>query len=188
MELLTDEQLAEQYANGSELALETLIRRYLPLIYGFVLRSIGETAQAEDLTQEIFLKVWRGIKKYDAGKSFKTWIFTIARRTLIDYFRKKKIATVAVINGEEGAEDVFDALISDELSVLERIQKQELEKELEEQLLKLPPEDRMLLLLYYGQKITFAEIAAMNQESLDTVKSRHRRALIKLRKLIMNGQ
>lgn len=188
MDLLTDEQLAERYATGSDQALETLIRRYLPLVYGFILRSIGETAQAEDLTQETFLKVWRNIKKYDPSQSFKTWIFTIARRTLIDYFRKKKIATVAAINGADGVEDIFDSLASAEMSVLERLQQQELEKELEDQLLKLPAEDRLLLLLYYGQKITFAEIAAMSQEPLDTVKSRHRRALIKLRKLITNGQ
>jgi RNA polymerase sigma-70 factor (ECF subfamily) len=188
MELLTDEQLIQQYAGGNDQALETLIQRYLPLVYGFILHSIGEVAQSEDLTQEVFLKVWRSIKKYNPEKSFKTWVFTIARRTLIDYYRKKKITTVAVINGEDGQMDIFDSMPSEELSALEKIEKGELEADLENKLLKLPPDDRILLLLYYGEKITFAEIAAMNQESLDTVKSRHRRALIKLRKLMLNGQ
>ncbi|NTW23006.1 sigma-70 family RNA polymerase sigma factor [Candidatus Falkowbacteria bacterium] len=188
MELLTDEQLITAYRNGDDPALEVLVARYLPLVYGFILRAIGNASQAEDLTQEIFLKVWRGINKYDSDKSFKTWIFTIARRTLIDYFRKKKIATVSVVAGEDGNEDIFESVASGELSALEKLEKLELEKELEEQLLKLPPEDRVLLLLYYGEKITFAEIAAMNKEPLDTVKSRHRRALIKLRKLMLNGQ
>jgi len=188
MELFTDEQLARQYADGSDQALEVLIQRYLPLVYGFVMRAIGDAPQAEDLTQEIFLKVWRGIKKYDPDKSFKTWIFTIARRTLIDYFRKKKIATVSVVESDDGNSDIFETIASDEPTALERLEKQELEKELEEYLLKLSPEDRMLLLLYHGERITFAEIAAINQEPLDTVKSRHRRALIKLRKLMQNGQ
>ncbi len=188
MELFTDEQLARQYADGSDQALEILIQRYLSPVYGFVLRAIGDAPQAEDLTQEIFLKAWRGIKKYDADKSFKIWIFTIARRTLIDYFRKKKIATVSATDGEDGGEDIFESVASGELSALDRLEKLELEKELGEQLLKLPSEDRVLLLLYYGEKITFAEIADMNREPLDTVKSRHRRALIKLRKLMLNGQ
>lgn len=188
MELLSDEQLIEQYIGGNDKALESLIQRYLPLVYGFILHSIGDVAQAEDLTQEVFLKAWRGMKRFDPDKSFKTWIFTIARRTLIDFYRKKKIATVSAIDGENGQEDIFDSLASSELSALERIEKGELEADLEKHLLKLPPDDRILLLLYYGEKITFAEIAAMNKESLDTVKSRHRRALIKLRKLMLNGQ
>lgn len=188
MELLNDEQLIEWYIGGETLALEVLVARYLPVIFGFVLRSIGQTEQAEDLTQDIFLKIWKNINKFDNKKKFKSWIFTIARRTMIDYFRKKKIATTSVVNAADGQIEIFESIAAEEITILEKMEKMELEKELNEQLLKLSLDERMLLLLYYGQKITFAEIGEINNEPLDTVKSRHRRALIKLKKLMINGQ
>ncbi|MFA6919366.1 MAG: sigma-70 family RNA polymerase sigma factor, partial [Patescibacteria group bacterium] len=85
-----DEQLVQQYLSGDEKSLEVLIQKYLKPIYNFVYRYVGDMANAEDLTQEVFVKVWKNIKKFDRKKSFKTWIFCIAKNTAFDYLRKKK--------------------------------------------------------------------------------------------------
>ena len=187
MEPLQDTQLIEKYLKGDEQSLEILIQRYFKLVYSFVIRSLGNKEEAEDLTQEIFLKVWNNLKKFNPEKSFKTWIFTIAKNTLIDYFRKKKIYTVSSVVNDEGEEvDILDTIANQDLSALENIEQQEIKSELEKNLLKLSADDRMLLLFYYEQRMNFREIAEMLEEPVDTVKSRHRRALIKLRKFLAN--
>ncbi|MBI4159946.1 sigma-70 family RNA polymerase sigma factor [Candidatus Wolfebacteria bacterium] len=73
-----------------EVSLELLIRRYLKPIYGFTYRYVGAGQDTEDVTQETFVKVWRNLKKFDQNKSFKTWIFSIAKNTAIDFLKKKK--------------------------------------------------------------------------------------------------
>ncbi len=86
METQTDEQLASRSARGDQPAFEILLRRYLKIIYGFVYRLLGNTqdAEEEDATQEVFLKSWKNLKRFDEQRSFKAWIFGIARHTAID--------------------------------------------------------------------------------------------------------
>ncbi len=86
MNTFTDEQLAAKYLKKhEEQALEDLIKRYLPIIYGYVRNYTGSEDNASDITQEVFVKVWKNIRKFNQSKSFKTWIFTIAKRTAIDW-------------------------------------------------------------------------------------------------------
>ena len=70
--------------------LEKIISQYLKPVYRFVFGLVGEEAVAEDLTQDVFIKVWKKIKSYNSKYSFKTWLFAVARNTAIDYLRKKK--------------------------------------------------------------------------------------------------
>ncbi len=86
----SDQKLIANYLAGDEKSLEILINRYLRPIYSFVYRHVGNGEVAEDITQEVFVKVWRNLKKFDQNKSFKTWIFTIAKNTSFDFFKKKK--------------------------------------------------------------------------------------------------
>lgn len=185
MDLPTDEQLVEKYSQGDEESLKILIRRHLKPIYNFVIRSINGKEEAEDLTQEVFLKTWSNLKKFDRQKKFKTWIYAIARNAIIDYLRKKKPLTVSSAVNSEGETVDYSALVADGgLSALDKIKLKEETADLEKALLGLPAEERMLLLLYYGQNITFREIAEIRGEPLDTIKSRHRRSLIKLRSIL----
>ena len=86
----SDEQLINNYLKGDEKSLEILIHRYLKPIYNFVYRYVNNKQEAEDVTQEVFVKTWRNLKKFKRNKSFKTWIFSIAKNTAIDSFKKKK--------------------------------------------------------------------------------------------------
>ena len=86
----TDIELLEAYLDGDEQAFKILINRYTPLLYNFVARLAGRES-APDIVQEIFIKVWKNIRKFDIEKaSFKTWVFTIAKNTATDFLRKKK--------------------------------------------------------------------------------------------------
>jgi RNA polymerase sigma-70 factor (ECF subfamily) len=176
MTLNSDNQLVANYLKGDEKSLEVLIRRYLGPIYGFVFRFTGNIYDAEDITQEIFVKVWRNLKKFDQQKSFKTWIFSIAKNTAIDFLRKRRTQVFS----ETEIETVVDpAPLPQEL-----LEKAEAGKLLESVLNKLELKYRMVLLLYYNDHFNFREIAEILGEPLNTIKSRHRRALLMLRKLL----
>jgi len=162
-----DAQLVNRYFKGDEKSLEILIKKYLKPIYGFVYKYIGNVQEAEDITQEVFVKMWRYLKKYDENKSFKTWIFSIAKNTCIDWLRKKK--TIPLSEIEAGESDNF----------FERVSISQL---LESATEKLLPKYRTVLSLYYNDNLNFREIAERLEESSNTVKSRHRRALIMLKK------
>ena len=162
---LTDEQLVAGYLAGDEMALEILIKRYLRPIYSFTFRFVGDSQETEDITQEVFVKVWRNLKKFDKNKKFKTWIFTIAKNTCLDWQKKKKTLPL-----------FFAETIRDPSPILN----EPLDRILE----RLSPKYRMVLFLRYNDHFTFREIAESLGESIDTIKTRHRRGIAILKKLL----
>ncbi len=178
--MITDEQLVARYLKKDEKALEELIKRYTPLIFGFVKRYTGNQDNASDITQEVFVKVWKNIKSFDQTKSFRTWIFTIAKRTAIDELRKKKALPFSVLQ-EEGFEDFIadqSPLISDQIF------SQQQSQELAVAVAKLPKNYGSVIKLYNHDGLNFREIASKLKEPLNTVKSRYRRSLTLLKKLL----
>lgn len=182
----TDEEIIHSYKNGETVALKRLIDRYTDHIYNFV-RRLGASSDAPDVTQEIFIKVWKNIRKFDESKAtFKTWIFTIARNTVTDFLRKKKailfsdLETKNESTDESVSEKIPDqAILPDE--AVQRLQDKEFLNELVE---TLSPEYRAVLLLYYQEEMTFDAIGKVLNKPTNTVKSQHRRALIALRKML----
>ena len=173
----SDEQLVGDYLKGDEKSLEILIKRYLGPIYGFVFRFVGNREDAEEIAQEVFVKVWRNLKKFNQSKSFKTWIFSIAKNTAVDFLRKRRIQFFS----ETEIETVADPMPLPQ----ELLEKAEAAKLLESALNKLELKYRMVLYLYYNDHFNFREIAEILGEPLNTIKSRHRRALIILKKLLL---
>lgn len=83
--------IAARAAAGSVEAFEELALRFEPRIYGFLSRHLGNPHDAEDLTQETFVRAWRGIHRFDANRDFATWLFVIARRAAANHFRARKV-------------------------------------------------------------------------------------------------
>lgn len=184
-----DQQIIADYLNGDEEAITLLIDRYLKSIFNFTYRLVGKPEDAEDITQETFLKMWRNIKKYRQGENFKTWLFTIARNTAIDWLRKKKSVAFSDFSAHDGENDedynsFAESLIDPEPLPDEIFVKAEEKAFLENSLSKLSLINRETLLLYYNEHFTFDEIGKILGKSLNTVKSRHRRALMELRKIL----
>jgi len=181
----TDEELVQEYIAGEEAAFNELTRRTLPGVYSFVLRLLGEKEAAEDVAQETFVKAWRSIAKYDQKSSkFKTWILRIARNSAIDHLRKRKNVPFSAFETDEGTNILAETVASDDESVVLGLERIDDAKAVHEQLQKLSPKHREVLLLYYTNDATFEEIAEVLGEPTNTVKSRHRRALEALRALI----
>jgi len=181
---LTDEQLVGQYLKGDEGALEILIRRYFKRVFGFLARFVGNNKEAEDLTQETFLKAWKGLKKFDQTKNFSVWLFRIARNAGIDHLRRKKMLVFSDLDNEKDEERFVDKIPDDGESLFEKAEKDDLAKEISGYLSKLSENNRSVVLLRYNQQMSFSQIADLLEETLDTVKSRHRRALIYLKRYI----
>ncbi|KKP86556.1 MAG: sigma-24 (FecI-like protein), RNA polymerase sigma-70 factor, ECF subfamily [Parcubacteria group bacterium GW2011_GWC1_35_8] len=189
----TDEELAILYKEGNKEAFKGLINRYTFPLYNFTAHIVNQN-DASDVVQEIFIKTWKSIHKFDEKKaSFKTWIFTIARNTAIDFLRKKRnllfsdIPARQLAGGEKESENEnsFAENIPDEnLLPDEALQKLEDSEFLNRTLEKLNIKEKEILILYYQEELTFDEIGKILQKSLNTVKSTHRRAIIKLQELL----
>ncbi len=178
----SDNELINRYNAGEENALEMLIERYLGMVYRFTLRYVGSPHDAEDLAQEVFVKLWRSIKRFDTTKPFTPWLFRIARNTVFDFFKKKKEVPFSAF---EDAQENFILLLRDTgHNPEEFLEKEEIASALAPVLKQLSPAHQTVLSLHYNKQHTFQEIADMLSEPLHTVKSRHRRALIKLKKFL----
>lgn len=180
----SDEQLVGNYLKGNQEALEFLIKRYLKPIYSFVYRYTGSSQDAEDITQTTFVKAWRNLKKFDQNKSFKTWLFAIAKNTSIDFSKKKKTVPFSAFENNEGDNILINTLTDPSPLPDELLERAEIKQWLVLAMEKLAPKYRMVLFLRYNDHFTFREIAESLVEPLNTVKSRHRRALIMLKKIL----
>ncbi len=187
MEDNSDKILIEKYLEGDEKSLEILIQNYLGPIYRFAYRYAGNGKDAEDITQDVFVKMWRNLKKFDQNKSFKTWIFSIAKNTAIDFQRKKKSLSFSRFDTEDGKNIIAETFADTAPLPQEIFEKQEIIQGLKSMIARLFPKYQTVLSLRYNNDLTFREIAETLGEPLHTVKSRHRRGLIKLKKLLKNS-
>lgn len=180
-EILADKKLIQQYLAGDEKSLEILIKRYLKPIYGFVYKNVGNATDAEDITQDVFVKIWKNIKKFDQSKEFKPWIFQIAKNASIDFLRKKKSIPFSKFENDKG----FNALISNmaaaPFNLLEVLNNKGVLAAATE---GLPVEYKRVITLYHNDGLNFREISELFSQPINTVKSRYRRAIATLRKNI----
>jgi RNA polymerase sigma-70 factor (ECF subfamily) len=181
-----DAQLVESYIDGDAEALKSLIARYLKSVYNFVYRTSGAPDEAHDITQEIFIKIWKHIKKFDVTQNFKTWLFTIARNTTIDWLRKRKNFVFSELGTEEN--DYFESSIPDAEPLPDELfQKRELHDLLEHALMQIPFDYKTIILLHHTDDLTFEEIAKVVKKPMNTVKSQYRRGIMALRKQLQDA-
>ena len=179
----TDEQLIAEYLSGNEKIFEQIVERYLKRLYNFVFQLTRDKEAAEDITQDVFVKVWKNISSFDGEKKFSTWIFAIAKNTAYDFLKKKKSLPFSMFENADGniLEYIEDETI---LHSQELLQKMDNAKAAEELLTSLPVHTRTILLLHYTQGFSLMEIAEIFGSPSNTIKSQYRRAILHLRKSI----
>lgn len=184
-----DQQLIIDYLKGEEKALEVLIQNYLKPVYNFIYRYANDSMVTEDIVQETFIKVWKNIKKFDKDKKFKTWLFQIAKNTALDYLKKKNPISFSALsrNDEDGNQRLAEQIVDSKPTPDEVLLQAESDTGLELAIEKLSATQRAVLTLYYTEQFNFREIGEILSEPLDTVKSRHQRAITTLRKILQTS-
>jgi RNA polymerase sigma-70 factor, ECF subfamily len=161
-----------------------LIKKYLNYVYNFIFQIVKNQPDAEDLTQETFVKVWKKINKYKPEYKFKTWLFSIAKNTALDFIKKKRVITFSELDNLE-KEYIFSDSIEDKSdSPLENLEKQADLNILDKAINELSPAYKTTLDLHYREGLKFREIADLLKESIDTIKTRNRRALQYMKKIL----
>ena len=184
---LADEELMFRYADGDVAAFEVLLGRHETKILNFVYRSVGDRARAEELTQDIFLKVVRTAAKYKKSAKFTTWLYTIARNVCIDESRRQKKRRTLSLDApmrsdESGGATFLDAVKDDNATGgVAGLAREEFRQRLLDALSELPDEQREVFILRHYDGMRFVDIARMSGISENTVKSRMRYALQTLR-------
>lgn len=174
---------------GSENAYEWLIAHYHQPVYGLVYRIVNDSADAADTTQEVFLKVFRGIKRFNGQASLKTWIYRIALHEASNqrrwWFRHKRRETsMEGVPGEDENQSfgLKDTLIDEHESPFDLAAHEEIRSKVEEELALVPEPFRTTLVLRDIEGLSYEEIAEILQVSLGTVKSRLMRGRFALKK------
>lgn len=159
-----DYELVKQAVSGDQCAFAELLNRYKNLVYSVVLRMVNNTEEANDLAQEIFVKLYRNLDKYQPEYKFSTWLIRISTNHVIDYRRKRKQETISI-------EEIPYELISNNTPEKEYIQKEE-RKRLEYAIQALPDLYKIPIVLYHQQGLRYQEIADIIGEPLSKVKNR----------------
>lgn len=184
---LSDSKLVNLYCTGSDDALSVLIYRYQEKIYTSIYLLVRNEALAEDIFQDTFIKVIEILrrKQYNDEGKFLPWVMRIAHNLCVDYFRKiKRVPKIVTTEGY----DIFEVLpfVTDQPEVaLQRNQTVETVRQLLDQ---LPEEQREIVILRHYANLSFKEIAAITNISINTALGRMRYALLNIRKMIAEKQ
>ena len=167
-----DEELMLAYGQGDAGAFETLYKRHRGALYRFVLRAIKQRSSAEELFQEVWIRVIEARTRYAPQARFTTWLYTIAHNLLVDHWRKKGL-TLVQLDEELGAAGPDNPA--------KQVEARESLARLLHAIDALPPAQREAFLLHEESGLSVAEIAAATGSSEEAAKSRLRYAMAKLR-------
>lgn len=186
---LPDADVARLAQQGREPAFRELVRRYERPVFSLVFRMVRDTATAEDLAQETFIKVLNHIDKYRPEFKFSSWLFKIANNVAIDHLRRRQLNTIS-IDGAPNAASVADIeatrfdIADKSESALDAMEARELGSAIERAIGALRPEYRSCIMLRHVEGRSYEEIAATLDLPLGTVKTYIHRARHQLREAL----
>lgn len=170
----TDDELVRQSQGGSDEAFAELVERYRRLVFGIIARTIGDPSRAEDLAQDVFLRIHRGLPYFRGEARLSTWIYRI-------------VANVCV---QEQSRPPKPVSLDDERTAVRpgaadrRFDDLELRDRLEKAIAKLPPHYRLLIAAHYLDGVQYEDLAEALQAPLGTIKTQIYRAKQQLRRLL----
>jgi len=182
-QLMSDQELVDQYLAGNELALERLIIRHKDKIYTSIYLMVKDEFLAEDIFQETYIKAIDYLRKgkYNEEGKFAPWVARIAYNLCIDHFRKlKRTPGITTSDGD----DVFKYMKFEETPIEEHIHLEKFEGKLKELIEKLPEEQKEVVILRHFFNFSFKEVAEYTKSPMNTCLGRMRYALINLRRLM----
>ena len=180
-----DEDLMVMYQKGEVRAFEVLLSRHRKPVYNFILRFIGDKETAEDLLQEAFMRVIKGAEAYKRQAKFTTWLYTIARNLCVDQTRRRKHRKHASLDAPMDSSDesgtLMDVIPGNEMASDRKSVNKQLHEQMQRAIAQLSEEQCEVFLMREFLDMPFKQIADVVGVPENTVKSRMRYALEKLR-------
>jgi len=182
--------LVRRCISGDAAAWEEIVQRYHRRIYNICYRFAGSGDDAQDLTQEVFIKMYRTLNSYDVDRgAFMTWVTTVTRNLLVDHFRKTKQERLTdsldtTSSGHEDAMPLSEQIQDRGPSPDSRVQSREAKETVHQALQRLSPELREAVILRDLQDMDYREIATVLKVPEGTVKSRINRGRAELARLL----
>ncbi len=169
----TDEELVEAVLRGDRDRFGDLVERYQGRLVNYLFRLLRSVDDAHELTQEVFIKVYQALDRYDPRYRFSTWIFRVAQNAAIDQIRKRRVKLVSL----DGRQDRDGEAIDWELPSVERgpygeLRNQERGGAIQKAIESLPWEYRELIVLRHFGELSYDEIAQLKEMPLGTVKNK----------------
>ncbi len=177
-----DAEILRRCLAGDERAYRALIERYQRQVFSVALRMLRRAEDAEDVTQETFIRVFQALDRYDPARPFAAWLFTISARLCIDHIRRRKQSPISLVQRDiETQEERTIEVVDPGLGPDETTARREEERRMQKLIDSLPPHYRIVVMMRHQQDLSYEEIAAALALPLGTVKARiHRaRALLK---------
>ncbi len=170
----------ERICQGDMEALEALIEHHQGRVIGTITKMLGDAGEAEDIGQQVFLRVWKAAKSYRPGAKFTTWLLTITRNLVFNEMRRRKRKPFQSL---EAAEESGMPIRGEEESAspASQVLQAELENAIQDAISALPEQQRMALVLRRYEDLAYEDIAAVMKISVSSVKSLLFRARTELR-------
>jgi len=172
-----DKALMARIAQGDEGALRELIEKHQGAVYGTIAKMLGDPVEAQDLAQQVFVRVYRAAGGYRATAQFKTWMFTIVRNLVFNEHRRRSRATLVPLHppeneghgsGGQGGLDLPDLATK---SPGERALQEEMMEAIDAAILALPEQQRLAIVLRRYDEFSYEEIAGILKTSVPATKS-----------------
>ena len=177
----TDESLMLAYARGNALTFEALYARHRSGVYRYLLRNCGNVASAEEFFQDVWTSVIRARTTYMPTARFASWLYTLAHHRIVDHWRASEQATLVAIDDDAEPAPAMALQSPPDHEPHEQASRREAGIRLRAALSALPPAQRDAFLLQHEGGLSLSEIAQLTGVGTETVKSRLRYAIAKLR-------
>ena len=177
---LPDEELRRRFREGEGAAFEALVDRYSRSIYNFTLRLLGDTADAEDATQQTFIQAFESLPAAKPEASLRPWLYQVARNKCIDLLRKRRAVPLSALERDDPEGPRIDPVDAKPLPA-DLYEREELQHLLQEAIASLPLRSREVVLMRYVGELTFAEIGRSLGMPENTAKTLFQRAKSTLR-------
>jgi len=175
MDKLNDQHYINLIIDGDTHAFAVLVDRYKNLVFTLSLKMLQNRVEAEEVSQDVFIKVYKSLPKFKSESKFSTWLYKITYNTCLDRLRSKKRTTQIV-----SADDFIEHEVISLINVLDAIQERERKQKIQKCLGLLPGEDNFLLTLYYFEENSLKEISKIMGVNENNLKIKLFRSRIKL--------
>ena len=190
---MSDSEIIEKVLSGDVDSFEILVKKYEKMIYNLAMTKTQNRENAQDISQECFLRAYKMLRSYKTDSAFSTWIYRICQNLIFDFYRKsKKIKTVS-LSVQDSYSDSYDDEVKEkdiadtESEPSEQIIRAEKIEKIREIINSLPEDLREIIILRDLKDISYSQIAEMLDIEIGTVKSRLNRAREKLKDYIVKN-